>query len=47
MLLSDYKYLIVLEKSETGSSAYSPDLVVCVATRATLEETTEQKGLIC
>jgi predicted RNase H-like HicB family nuclease len=36
------KYLIVLEKSETGFSAYSPDVVGCVATGATLEETTEQ-----
>jgi len=36
------KYLIVLEKSETGFSAYSPDVVECVPTGATLEETTEQ-----
>ncbi|MFM7475917.1 MAG: type II toxin-antitoxin system HicB family antitoxin [Microcystis aeruginosa] len=36
------KYLIVLEKSETGFSAYSPDVLGCVATGATLEETTEQ-----
>ncbi|NCS25800.1 MAG: type II toxin-antitoxin system HicB family antitoxin [Microcystis aeruginosa BS13-02] len=36
------KYLIVLEKSETGFSAYSPDVLGCVATGVTLEETTEQ-----
>ncbi len=35
-------YLIVLEKSETGFSAYSPDVPGCIATGATLEETTEQ-----
>ncbi|NJM27958.1 MAG: type II toxin-antitoxin system HicB family antitoxin [Pseudanabaena sp. RU_4_16] len=34
------KYLIVLEKSETGFSAYSPDVPGCIATGATLEETT-------
>jgi predicted RNase H-like HicB family nuclease len=32
------KYLIVLEKTGTGYSAYSPDLPGCVATGATLEE---------
>jgi predicted RNase H-like HicB family nuclease len=36
------KYLIVLEKSETGFSAYSPDVAGCIATGTTLEETTEQ-----
>jgi predicted RNase H-like HicB family nuclease len=36
------QYLIVLEKSETGFSAYSPDVVGCIATGASLEETTEQ-----
>ena len=35
-------YLIVLEKSETGFSAYSPDVLGCIATGETLEETTEQ-----
>ncbi len=35
-------YLIVLEKSETGFSAYSPDVPRCIATGETLEETTEQ-----
>jgi predicted RNase H-like HicB family nuclease len=38
------RYLIVLEKSETGFSAYSPDVLGCVATGETLEETTESMG---
>ncbi|MEF9427318.1 MAG: type II toxin-antitoxin system HicB family antitoxin, partial [Candidatus Mariimomonas ferrooxydans] len=29
------KYLIVIEETETGYSAYSPDLEGCVATGAT------------
>ncbi len=33
------KYLIVIEKSETGYSAYSPDLPGCVSTGGTLDET--------
>ncbi|MCY3669187.1 MAG: type II toxin-antitoxin system HicB family antitoxin [Gemmatimonadetes bacterium] len=33
------KYLIVVEKTETGFSSYSPDLLGCVATGATEEET--------
>ena len=33
------KYLIVIESSETGFSAYSPDLPGCVSTGSTLEET--------
>ena len=33
------KYLIVIEKSDTGFSAYSPDLPGCVSTGATIEET--------
>ena len=33
------KYLIVVEKTETGFSAYSPDLLGCVATGATEKET--------
>lgn len=32
------KYLIVIEKTETGYSAYSPDLPGCVSTGANLEE---------
>jgi predicted RNase H-like HicB family nuclease len=33
------KYLIVIEKSETGYSAYSPDLPGCVSTGSSVEET--------
>ena len=33
------KYLIVVEKTETGFSAYSPDILGCVATGDTEEET--------
>jgi predicted RNase H-like HicB family nuclease len=33
------KYLIVLEKTGTGYSAYSPDLPGCVATGADLQDT--------
>ena len=32
------KYLIVIEKTETGYSAYSPDLDGCVATGKTRDE---------
>jgi predicted RNase H-like HicB family nuclease len=32
------KYLIVIEKTRTGFSAYSPDLLGCVSTGATIEE---------
>ncbi len=32
------KYLIVVEKTNTGFSAYSPDLPGCIATGATREE---------
>lgn len=32
------KYLIVIEKTETGYSAYSPDLPGCVSTGKTFEE---------
>ena len=34
------QYLIVLEKSDTGFSAYSPDVVGCIATGETLKATT-------
>jgi predicted RNase H-like HicB family nuclease len=34
------QYLIVLEKSETGFSAYCPDVPGCIATGQSLEETT-------
>ncbi len=33
------KYLIVIEKTKTGYSAYSPDLPGCVSTGTTREET--------
>ncbi|HVF09398.1 MAG TPA: type II toxin-antitoxin system HicB family antitoxin [Abditibacteriaceae bacterium] len=33
------KYLIVIEKTNTGYSAYSPDLPGCVSTGKTREET--------
>lgn len=33
------KFLIVIEKSRTGFSAYSPDLPGCVATGATRKQT--------
>ena len=32
------KYLIVIEKTDTGYSAYSPDIDGCVATGATKDE---------
>jgi predicted RNase H-like HicB family nuclease len=32
------KYLIVIEKTETGFSAYSPDLPGCIATGATRQD---------
>jgi predicted RNase H-like HicB family nuclease len=35
------QYLIVLEKSDTGFSAYSPDVAGCIATGETLEDTTK------
>jgi Uncharacterized conserved protein len=36
------QYLIVIEKSETNFSAYSPDLPGCVATGKTRQEAEEQ-----
>ena len=33
------KYLVVVEKTETGFSAYSPDVPGCVSTGRTEEET--------
>jgi predicted RNase H-like HicB family nuclease len=32
------KYLVVIEETETGFSAYSPDLPGCIATGETKEE---------
>jgi predicted RNase H-like HicB family nuclease len=41
------KYLIILEKTMTGYSAYSPDLAGCVATGRTREQTeAEMKAAI-
>lgn len=33
------KYLIVIEKSQTGYSAYSPDIMGCIATGKTIDKT--------
>ena len=35
------KYLVVIEKTQTGYSAYSPDVLGCVSAGATLEEVNE------
>ena len=35
------KYLVVIEKTQTGYSAYSLDVLGCVSTGATLEEVNE------
>jgi predicted RNase H-like HicB family nuclease len=35
------KYLIVIESTNTGYSAYSPDIDGCVATGLTTEEVTQ------
>jgi predicted RNase H-like HicB family nuclease len=32
------RYLVVIEKTETGYSAYSPDVLGCVSTGSTLVE---------
>lgn len=41
------KYLVVIEKTETGYSAYSPDLEGCVATGRSREEVErEMQGAI-
>ncbi|HJV35902.1 type II toxin-antitoxin system HicB family antitoxin [Geomonas sp.] len=34
-----YRYLVVIEKTSTGFSAYAPDLPGCIATGETREET--------
>lgn len=36
------RYLIVIEETKTGYSAYSPDLEGCIATGATREEVEEE-----
>jgi len=33
------KYLVVVEKSRTGFSAYSPDVLGCISTGKTIEKT--------
>jgi len=37
-----FKYTIVIEKANDNYSAYCPDLPGCIATGATVEETTEK-----
>ena len=37
-----FRYMIVIEKAEGNYSAYCPDLLGCVATGASVEETTER-----
>lgn len=39
--MSEMKYLVILEKTKTGYSAFSPDLPGCVATRSGKEEVEE------
>ncbi len=36
------RYAIVIEKAENNYAAYVPDLLVCVATGKTIEETEQQ-----
>lgn len=38
------KYLVIIEKTETGYSAFSPDLPGCVATGATKQEAQDNMG---
>jgi len=37
-----HKYTIIIEKAEDNYSAYCPDLPGCIATGATVEETTQR-----
>jgi len=37
-----YRYTIIIEKVEDNYSAYCPDLPGCIATGATVEETTQR-----
>ena len=39
------KYIVVLEQTETGYSAYAPDLPGCVAAADTLEQTRRSCGM--
>jgi predicted RNase H-like HicB family nuclease len=36
------RYLIIIEETSTGFSAYSPDLPGCIATAATLQEVEQE-----
>ena len=36
---AEMKYLMILEKTDTGYSAYSPDLPGCIATGSSVAET--------
>ena len=38
------KYLVIIEETETGFSAFSPDLPGCVATGSTREEVERAMG---
>jgi predicted RNase H-like HicB family nuclease len=37
------KYLVVIEKTQTGYSAYSPDVLGCVSTGVILEEVNQNR----
>lgn len=43
------KYLVVIEETETGFSAYSPDLPGCISTGNTCQEVEEnmREALVC
>lgn len=44
---SEMKYLVIIEETKTGYSAFSPDLPVCAATGSGKEEVEERmKGAI-
>ena len=36
-----HRYLVIIEKAEGNTSAYSPDLPGCIAAGSTVEETTK------
>lgn len=36
------KYLVVIEKAENNYAAFSPDVLGCIATGSTVEETTKE-----
>ena len=39
LFIQKEKYLIVVEKTQTGFSAYSPDVLGCISTGKTMEQT--------